>query len=52
MGTMSVLGTVPVTQATTPWIIGSVYGNFSGSVAATVTNTVNVSGIVTGKQID
>lgn len=33
-GTVSVLGTVPVTQATTPWVIGSVYGNFGGSVVS------------------
>lgn len=43
----SVIGTVPVTQSTTPWVIGSIYGNISGSVAAIITNTnINVSGSV------
>lgn len=37
LGTMSVLGTVPVTQATTPWIItGSVQGTPNQSVSGTV----------------
>jgi len=30
----SIIGTVPVTQGTTPWVISSVYGNVSGSVVA------------------
>jgi hypothetical protein len=43
----AVLGSVAVLQGTTPWLISSIYGNISGSVAATITNTnVNVSGSV------
>lgn len=39
----SVLGTVPVTQGTTPWLMGSVYGNISGSVAAFQVGTYRTS---------
>lgn len=40
-GTMSVLGTVPVTQSTTPWVItGSVQGSFSPSGNQSVSGTV------------
>lgn len=47
----SIIGTVPVVQTTVPWLIGSVYGNISGSVAATITNTnVNVSGSIVSFQ--
>lgn len=49
--TQNVSGSVVATQGTTPWIIGSIYGNISGSVAATVTNTnVNVGGSVVAFQ--
>lgn len=42
-GTMSVLGTVPVTQSTTPWVItGSVQGSFSPSGNQSVSGTVQV----------
>lgn len=44
LGTMSVLGTVPVTQATTPWIItGSVQGSFSPAANQSVSGTVGAS---------
>lgn len=44
LGTMSVLGTVPVTQATTPWVItGSVQGSFSPSGNQSVSGTVGAS---------
>lgn len=44
LGTMSVLGTVPVTQSTTPWIItGSVQGSFSPSGNQSVSGTVGVT---------
>lgn len=51
----SISGTVLITgsvqQGTTPWLIGSVYGNISGSVAATITNTnLNVGGSVVAFQ--
>lgn len=47
----NVSGSVVAVQGTTPWLIGSVYGNISGSVAATITNAnVNVSGSVVGFQ--
>lgn len=36
----NILGSVAVLQGTTPWLISSIYGNISGSVAAVVTNTV------------
>lgn len=40
-------GSVVAFQGTTPWIIGSIYGNISGSVAATISNTnLNVGGSV------
>lgn len=43
----AMLGSVVAYQGVIPWTIGSVYGNISGSVAATITNTnVNVSGSV------
>lgn len=50
MGTMSVLGTVPVTQATAsnPWIItGSVQGSFSPAANQSVSGTVGASVIGT-----
>ena len=34
-------GNTSIVQGTTPWIIGSVYGNVSGSVAALVTNPIS-----------
>lgn len=44
VGTMSVLGTVPVTQSTTPWIItGSVQGSFSPAANQSVSGTVGAS---------
>lgn len=44
-------GSVVAFQGTTPWIIGSIYGNVSGSVVATISNTnVNVSGSVAAFQ--
>lgn len=44
LGTMSVLGTVPVTQATSPWIItGSVQGSFSPAANQSVSGTVGAS---------
>lgn len=44
LGTMSVLGTVPVTQSTSPWIItGSVQGSFSPSGNQSVSGTVGAS---------
>lgn len=47
----AVLGSVAALQGTMPWTIGSIYGNISGSVAATITNTtINVSGSVVGFQ--
>lgn len=43
-GTMSVLGTVPVTQSTTPWVItGSIQGSFSPSGNQSVSGTVGAS---------
>lgn len=43
LGTMSVLGTVPVTQSTTPWVItGSVQGSFSPAANQSVSGTVQV----------
>lgn len=43
-GTVSVLGTVPVTQSTTPWVItGSVQGSFSPSGNQSVSGTVGAS---------
>lgn len=46
-GTMSVLGTVPVTQVTSPWIItGSVQGSFSPAANQSVSGTVNVGSIL------
>lgn len=54
MATNQVAGSilaVSATQGTTPWLIGSVYGNISGSVAATITNTnINISGSVVAFQ--
>lgn len=41
-GTMSILGTVPVTQATTPWLVGSIYGNIGGSVAAFIVGNASI----------
>lgn len=38
---------VSATQGTTPWLIGSVYGNISGSVLAVPTGNQSVSGTVT-----
>lgn len=47
----AMLGSVVAYQGAIPWSIGSVYGNISGSVAATITNTnVNVSGSVVAFQ--
>lgn len=47
----AMLGSVVAYQGVVPWTIGSVYGNISGSVAATITNTnVNVSGSVVAFQ--
>lgn len=49
----NVAGSVVAFQGTTPWVIGSIYGNISGSVAATVTNfptNQNVSGSVVAFQ--
>lgn len=44
LGTMSVIGTVPVTQVTSPWIItGSVQGSFSPSGNQSVSGTVGAS---------
>lgn len=44
VGTMSVLGTVPVTQSTTPWIItGSVQGSFAPAANQSVSGTVGAS---------
>jgi len=49
LGTMSVIGTVPVTQSTNPWtVVSSLAGGIfpiSGSVAAVVTNTVPVTAV-------
>lgn len=43
-GNVSVIGTVPVTQATTPWVItGSVQGSFSPSGNQSVSGTVGAS---------
>lgn len=54
MATNQIAGSVmavSATQGTTPWTIGSVYGNISGSVAATITNTnINVGGSVVAFQ--
>lgn len=47
----AMIGSVVAYQGVIPWTIGSIYGNISGSVAATITNTnVNVSGSVVGFQ--
>lgn len=47
----AMLGSVVAYQGAIPWTINSVYGNISGSVAATITNTnVNVSGSVVAFQ--
>lgn len=46
MATSQVAGSVmavSATQGTTPWLIGSVYGNISGSVVATISGTPNVN---------
>ncbi len=46
-GTMSVLGTVPVTQSTSPWIItGSVQGSFSPSANQSVSGTVTAGSVL------
>lgn len=46
----NVSGSVVATQGTTPWIIGSIYGNISGSVAVTGTVTAN-AGTVPGSVV-
>lgn len=43
----NVIGSVATLQGTTPWIISSVYGNISGSIAGTYSNS-NVASTVTG----
>lgn len=49
VGTMSVLGTVPVTQVTSPWIVtGSVQGSFSPSGNQSVSGTVNIGSVLIG----
>lgn len=42
-GNPSISGTVIATQGTTPWLIGSVYGNISGSVASYPLGTIVTS---------
>lgn len=44
----SVSGTVAATQGTVPWLIGSVYGNISGSVVAFLGGSTNASIITVG----
>lgn len=46
-GGPSISGTVIATQGTTPWLIGSVYGNVSGSIAGTYTEP-NIATSITG----
>lgn len=47
----NMLGSVAAYQGAIPWTIGSIYGNISGSVAATITNTtLNVGGSVVAFQ--
>lgn len=50
--TQNVSGSVVATQGTTPWLIGSVYGNISGSVVAFISGTVptNTAGSVVSFQ--
>lgn len=45
---VAMLGSVVAYQGVIPWTISSVYGNISGSVAATVTNTVTVVSSIAG----
>lgn len=48
LNSANVIGSVIAYQGVIPWTISSVYGNISGSVAATVTNTVTVVSSIAG----